>query len=180
MAFDNRHTVASRRTVLPPAAPNSRTFTKGIALGVVVGAVSATLTYAALFAGPNRTTALIATASVVSPKPASAAVRTDAGVEHAAVPAPAPAVSETKSEPAPPAAAAKPTSAVASAEPAAISPEVQPQVQREESRPRQRRERHTARRERPRNQTGWYGDAGANPWGRSNQNYYRGRNEWSW
>lgn len=179
MAFDNRHTTASRRTVLPPVAPTSRTFAKGIALGVVVGAVSATLTYAALFAGPSRTTALIASASVAIAKPSTAAAaRPDAGHEQSAATPAAPIVtgtiSDTKNEPA----ASPPV--LASSEPAAAAAaaESKPQVQREESRPRQRRERHTARRERTRN--GWAVDAGANPYGRSYRDYYRGRSEWSW
>jgi type IV secretory pathway VirB10-like protein len=179
VAFDNRHTTASRRTVIPPVAPSSRTFTKGIALGVVVGAVSATLTYAALFAGPSRTTALIASASVANAKPsAAAAARTDAGPDQSAAMPAAPVstgtISETKNEPAP----SPPV--LASSEPAAatVAAETKPQVQREESRPRHKRERHTARRERTRN--GWYGDAGGNPYARSSRDNYRGRSEWSW
>jgi hypothetical protein len=180
MAFDNRHTTASRRTVIPPVAPTSRTFTKGIALGVVVGVVSATLTYAALFAGPGRTTALIASASVANAKPsAAAAARTDAGHDQSAATPAAPiltgTINATKNEPAP----SPPV--LASSEPAAaaVAAETKPQVQREESRARQKRERHTARRERTRN--GWYGDAGGNPYGRSYyRDYYRGRSEWSW
>src|SRR5262249_9200934 len=106
MAFDNRHTTASRRTVIPPAAPTSRTFSKGIALGVVVGAVSASLTYAALFAGPSRTTALIASASVANAKPSTAATtRTDAGPDQSAATPAAPVltgtINGTKNEPAP-------------------------------------------------------------------------------
>jgi hypothetical protein len=188
MSFDNRHTIASRRTVLPPAAANSRTFSKGIALGVIVGAVSATLTYATLFSGPNRTTSLIASAAAVTPKPApGTAARPDAAGERG-TPAPAAAatINETKNEPGPCdkpdgkcsqlVATNSPATAAAS-EVTGASPEVKPEVQREESRPRHRRERHTARRERPRNPPGWYVDAGANQYGRP---YSRGRSEWSW
>src|SRR5262245_48486783 len=177
MAFDNRHTVASRRTVLPPAGRGSRTFTNGITLGVVIGAVSATLTYAALFAGPNRSTAVIASAATVTPKPPAVAVPVNSPAEQIApAPAPTSAADVAKSDSSGVVAAIS-APILAKSDPAEASPELKPQAQRDESRPRHRRERQTVRRERPRDTQGWYGDARANPWG---QPYYRGRSQWSW
>src|SRR5215467_2784362 len=54
MAFDNRHTVAARRSVLPQMGGESRTFAKGIGLGVVLAAVSGIVIVPALFAGRDR------------------------------------------------------------------------------------------------------------------------------
>src|SRR5712692_8824772 len=111
MAFDNHHTVATRRAVLPPSQPPVRSswaFVKGMALGVVIAAVSAAFVFPAIFAAPNvvpppqRSTPSREAAATPSP-PAPAAVERGAAKpnEQAAPPVSAAAGDAAKADPLP-------------------------------------------------------------------------------
>jgi hypothetical protein len=196
MPFDNRHTVAARRSVLPSMGGEPRTFVKGVALGVVLAAVSGIVIVPALFAGRDRVpfpapsapvlaVAASTPASVASPPaapsapapvvvasavpvvPAAATSSTPAPTPPAASPAPAQVAPVDPQPAASPTAVAAVTPTGSPDPPAADSGETKLQAQNPDSRPRHRHRRHFARQAYWGGPFGWFNNFGRSPFWRT-------------